>query len=76
MVTRWLERAADRFWAWCDHVLAEPEERLGPPHSYARAGTLASYRLGNRCVYCNERDDKRRAHTDVPCERPYRPELA
>jgi hypothetical protein len=75
-MTRWLEKLVDRFWNWVEEVCAEPDERTDPPHEYAKAGTLNSYRHGNRCLYCGTRDDKRRAHNDQPCERPYRPELA
>lgn len=68
--------AWEKLIAWCESVLNEPEERLDPPHVYAKAGTISSYRHGDRCLYCGVRDPDRRAHNQVRCERPYRPELA
>ena len=75
-MTRWLERLSNRFWAWLEDIRAEPEERTDPPHVYAQPGTIGSYRRGDRCLYCGRRDPQMRAHTEHPCERPYRPELA
>lgn len=73
---RWFNRLAAGFFAWCESVLNEPEERLDPPHVYAQPGTIGSYKRGDRCLYCGRRDAAMRAHTEHPCERPYRPELA
>lgn len=73
---RFLEKLVERFWEWCESVYDEPEERLDPPHEYARKGTLADFKFGNACLYCWHKDPKRRAHNDRPCRRPYRTELA
>jgi hypothetical protein len=74
--TRKVERLVARFWDWCEEVLAEPDERTDPPHVYATPGTIGSWKRGDRCLYCGRRDAAMRAHTEHPCERPYRPELA
>jgi hypothetical protein len=72
---RWLESLSDAFWAWLDHIMEEPEERTDPPHAYAQPGTIGSYRYGNRCLYCDTRDDQRREHNEIACTRSYQ-ELA
>lgn len=78
-MTRWFTRKVEKlvaaFWDWCESVYDEPEERLDPPHEYARPGTFGSFRLGDRCKHCKTRDPKMRAHNSVMCKRSFK-ELA
>jgi hypothetical protein len=74
-MTRWLSSLVERFWAWCEEQLADEDERTDPPHAYAQPGTIGSYRYGNRCLYCDTRDDQRREHNEIACTRSYQ-ELA
>lgn len=63
---------------WFENVvgieLRQDRPELGPVHTYARRGSLQDFHFGNRCLWCKERDDERRRHTDKRCTRTLIPE--